>query len=131
MIAYVRSVQPTRKQFAGNQPRVAPVRDDNSIRLFAMHGRIYGPTLEFESEGRYLTNWQSIEDHVAWDVEVRRAGRYRVLLDNACDDGAAGNRFVLTIGDQSVDGTVPGTGGEDRYGRINAGKHLSAGFGRG
>ena len=116
LLAYLRSFQPTRKSFAGNQPQVAPRRDDGSIRLLAMHAEIYGPSLVFEDQYRNLGFWGSPSDYAAWTVEVPRAGRYSVSLEYACDAGTAGNRFVIQYGDEQIEGEITSTGTWDDYG---------------
>ena len=115
LIAYVRSVSAPPKQFPGNQPELAHVRDDGSIRLLAMNAKIYGPKIVFEDKYRNLGYWQSPDDHVVWMMNVPKAGKYQVRVEYACDDGSAGDRFVIAIGDQNVGGVVSGTGSWDRY----------------
>jgi putative membrane-bound dehydrogenase-like protein len=115
LLIYLRSHQPQRKLFAGNQPQDAPRRDDGSIRLLAMHAEIFGPSLVFEPQYRNLGFWSSPQDYAAWTVEVPAAGIYEVVLEYACPDDAAGNRFVLSCRDQFVSGEIRGTGTWDNY----------------
>jgi putative membrane-bound dehydrogenase-like protein len=115
LIAYVRSVSAPRKQFEGNQPQLADVRDDGSIRLFAIHASIYGPTLQFEQHYRNLGFWASPEDQAVWELDVPKKGKYTVTLDYACDDSCAGNRFAFTVNDQALYGKVKGTSTWDNY----------------
>jgi putative membrane-bound dehydrogenase-like protein len=115
LVAYVNSVRPAPKTFPGNTPQVAPVRNDGSIRLFAIHSRIHGPTLMFEDEHRNLGWWQSTEDFASWDVNVPRAGRYRVRIDYSCPEDSAGNRFQINAAGQSIGQAVNGTGGWNQY----------------
>ena len=122
VIAFTRSVAAPPKQFVGNEPQVAPVRNDGSIRCFALHSRIYGPTLVFEQKYRNLGYWSSIEDHAVWTLDVAKAGKYRVSFDYACDDSTAGNSWRLSVAGQSLTGTVRGTGSWDNYRSENAGE---------
>ena len=115
IVAYVRSVAPPPKSFPGNVPQIAPVRDDGSIRLFAMHAKIYGPSLIFEPQYRNLGFWSSDADHAIWTLNVPRAGKYSVSLDYACDHSTAGNRFRISAAGKTVTGTVLGTGAWDDY----------------
>lgn len=121
LIAYLRSVGPAPKSFPGNTPQVAPVRDDGSIRCFAMHARIYGPTLVFEETHRNLGYWQSMEDRAVWSLNVPRAGKYRVYLVYACADEVAGNHFLIEVAGQKLGGRVIGTGGWNHYRTITVG----------
>lgn len=115
VIAYVRSVSAPPKQFPGNHPELAHVRDDGSIRLLAMNAKIYGPKIVFEDKYRNLGYWQSPDDHAVWMMNVPKAGKYQVRVEYACEDDSAGDRFVIAIGDQTVGGVVTGTGSWDRY----------------
>jgi putative heme-binding domain-containing protein len=122
LILFVQSVEGQPKSFPGNEPRVAHVRDDGSIRLLATECRIYGPSVVFEDLYRNLGFWASPQDRAVWDIQVPQAGPYRVVLDYACDDATAGNRFMLTVADQTLSGRVEGSGGWDNYRRMTAGQ---------
>jgi hypothetical protein len=121
VIAYIRTLSAPPKTFPGNQPELAHVRDDGSIRLLAMHAKIYGPKLIFEEKYRNLGYWQSPEDHAVWMLEVPKGGRYQLRIDYACDDQAAGDRFQIRVGDQVLGGVVEGTGSWDRYRSLSVG----------
>lgn len=56
-----------------------------------------------------------IIDHAVWTIVVPKGGRYDVWLHWACDNGTAGNSFLLQIADTRVTGKVPGTGTWDDY----------------
>ena len=80
LMAYLRTHQAPRKQFDGNEPQLAPVRDDGSIRLLAMHAEIYGPSLVYESKHQNLGYWSSENDHAVWTVESKQGGEYSVFV---------------------------------------------------
>lgn len=122
VVAFARSVSAPPKHFAGNEPQVAPARDDGSIRCLAIHARIYGPTLVFEEKHRNLGYWGSIEDHAVWSLNVPKAGKYRVTIEYACDDSTAGNRWRLAVAQESLAGTVEGTGVWENYRSVNVGE---------
>ncbi len=123
IFAYLRESRPALrpKTFPGNQPQVAPMRDDGSIRLLAIHARIYGPSLVFEEKYRNLGWWSSPQDHAVWQVRVPRDGTYHVTVDYACADGAAGDRFVIQAAGQALRGVVAGTGTWDDYRSMSLG----------
>lgn len=122
VIAFTRSVSAPPKQFPGNEPQVAPARDDGSIRCLPIHARIYGPTLILEEKYRNLGYWGSVEDHAVWSLELPKAGKYRVTVEYACDNGTAGNRWRLSVGQETLTGAVQGTGGWDNYRSLNVGE---------
>ena len=122
LLAYLRTFQRQRKEFDGNVPQVAPVRDDGSIRLLAMHAEIYGPSLVFESKHQNLGFWASQSDYAVWTVETDTDGEYLVSLHYACDSAASGNNFVLSCEDEVVGGQVRTTGTWDDYTSRRVGK---------
>ena len=115
IVAYVQSVSVPPKRFAGNTPRVAPVRDDASIRLFAMHAEIYGPDVVFESKYRNLGFWKSPLDRAVWTIDAPQAGRYELLLDYACSPQPEPGRFQVRVAGQTVGGVVEPTNSWDLY----------------
>jgi putative heme-binding domain-containing protein len=130
VIAHVRSnvPLPTRKQFEGNRPALVKPAKDGSLKLTPATCEIYGSTIVLEKKYGNLGFWSSADDHVVWDVDVRKAGRYIVEIEYACQNNAAGDRWQLRSADGSLEGTVVGTGTWDNYRTIRAGQiQLSAG----
>ena len=105
LLAYLATLGPPRKQFAGNKPEVVEPFNDGSLRLFATQCEIYGRTIVFEDKYGNLGYWQSENDQAVWTMHVTQPGRYNVTLDYACDDGSAGNTFQIELGTQRLSGT--------------------------
>ncbi|MCB9940075.1 MAG: c-type cytochrome [Planctomycetaceae bacterium] len=122
VIAFAQSVSAPPKHFPGNEPQIAPARDDGSVRCLAIHARIYGPSLIFEEKYRNLGYWGSIEDHAVWSLDVPKAGKYRVTIEYACPDAASGNRWRMAVGQETLSGAVEGTGSWDNYRSVNVGE---------
>ena len=122
VVGYVQSVSVPRKQFVGNQPRVAPVRDDGSIRLFAMHAEIYGPGMVFEEKYRNLGFWNSSSDRAVWTIDAPEAAEYELQLDYACPPQPNRNRFRILVNGQVLGGEVESTGSWDAYRGMTVGK---------
>jgi hypothetical protein len=103
------------KQFPGNNP--APARAvKGEHALLATGAAIHGGEIAFE--GKPFDNigtWHGKDDHVAWTVEVEKAGEYDVWLDWACADESAGNAYMLEGGKARLRGKVKATGGWDKY----------------
>jgi hypothetical protein len=76
----------------------------------------------FEEKYRNLGYWRSLEDHAVWMMTVPKAGSYRVSVDYACENTAAGNRFLIAVGGKSAGGVVEGTGSWDTYQNRTAGR---------
>jgi putative heme-binding domain-containing protein len=121
LLAFLATLGPPRRQFAGNQPEVVQPFNDGSLRLFATQCEIYGSTIVFEEKYRNLGYWSSENDQAVWTMNVVQPGRYAVTLDYACDDGAAGNTFQIELGSQRLSGQVTATGSWDNYRRMKVG----------
>ncbi|MEM7317235.1 MAG: c-type cytochrome, partial [Planctomycetota bacterium] len=115
LLAFIRSVSVPRKQFPGNTPQIAPVRDDGSIRLFAIHASIYGPSVELEPRYKNLGMWSNRDDRAVWKLKVAKAGRYSVNLDYACSSQCSGNRLRLVFNGNTFSAKIPTTGSWDNY----------------
>jgi putative heme-binding domain-containing protein len=113
--AYLATNSPPPKQLPGNRPEVVRPFVDGSIRLVATSARVYGPTVVLEDKYRNLGWWSSEEDYAAWSFDGAADREYRVVLDYACDNSAAGNSLVITVAGQTVGGVVTGTGTWDDY----------------
>jgi putative membrane-bound dehydrogenase-like protein len=129
LIAFVRSASPALrpKSFAGNRPEVVTPAGDGAFNLLASNCEIYGSTLVLEKQYGNLGYWSSEDDQAAWALDVARPGKYAVWLEWACDDGSAGNGYVLRAGDQRLAGTVAGTGSWDDYKKARVGEVTLAG----
>jgi putative membrane-bound dehydrogenase-like protein len=128
LLAFLATLGPPRKQFAGNKPEVVEPFNDGSLRLFATQCEIYGRTVVFEEKYRNLGYWSSENDQAIWTMHVTQPGRYTVTIDYACDDGVAGNALLIELGDQRLSSQVAGTGSWDNYRRVKVGElDLTAG----
>jgi len=114
-IAYLRRHASPPKKFAGNEPATVFPEDDGALKLLATNARIYGPSLVFEDQYRNLGYWQSTDDRAVWTIAVRKAGRYRCVIDYAAHADSAGDRYVVEVGDQTIGGSVVSTGEWDQY----------------
>jgi putative membrane-bound dehydrogenase-like protein len=115
LLAYLGGLGSPPKSFAGNNPAtVKAVKGEYA--LLATSAAIYGGEIAFE--GKPFDNvgmWHGKDDHVAWTVEVEKAGEYDVWLDWACADAVAGNAYVVEGGQAALRGKVKATGGWDKY----------------
>ncbi|MBX7166407.1 MAG: c-type cytochrome, partial [Pirellulales bacterium] len=122
LLAYLRAVVPAPKQFEGNAPALVEV-DALRGELFCLanNAEIYGQTLVFEPSGN-LGYWSSSDDRAIWTLNVQRAARYAVMLEWACDNGVAGNEFLIEVEGQRLAGKVEGTGSWSDYTRQTVGE---------
>jgi len=122
VLAYLGSGGPKPKAFDGNRPELV-TQEALRGELFCLstNGEVYGDTLVLEAENSNLGFWGSENDHVVWNVDVKRKTRFAVILEWACDDSVAGNTYLLEVGDQRLTRRVEGTGGWNTYRREKVG----------
>ena len=121
LLAHLSSLGPPPKQFEGNQPQLVQASEADKVELTAANCRIFGETLVFEQRYGNLGFWQSESDRAEWLFEAPGPGRYHVVLDYACDNSTENNPFLLEVGEQVLQGRVPGTGTWDDYRELPAG----------
>lgn len=122
VVAYLGSTGPKPKRFAGNHPQLVEA-DDLRREYFCLstNCEIFGSSLIFEPENQNLGYWFDSDDRAVWTLDVKRAGRYAVLLDWACPAEKAGNTFVIEAAGQKLLGKVEATGGWNDYTRSSVG----------
>lgn len=121
IIAYLRNLETPYKQFAGNSPAVV-TSEGGVYRLTAPKGELRGPNILFEEPFQNVGYWHAESDHVAWKLDVDKPGKYDIYIDWSCAEASAGNRYQLDIAGEQLRGTVPGTGGWDRYRQLQIGQ---------
>jgi putative heme-binding domain-containing protein len=118
VIAYLGGFGPPPKQFAGNDPRTIKADAKGNFELSATAARIYGRTAAFEPTHQNIGYWGSADDSASWTVDVPAEGKFKVLLDYACANGAAGNTFAIDIAGKTLTGKISGTGTWDNYSEV-------------
>ena len=106
------------------ETRVRP-GSDGVLTLAARLATPHGGTLGYE-QGKEKDNlgfWTDAKDWAGWEFAVS-AGEYEVILEFACDAGSGGSRYVVEVGEQRLQGTVPaaGTGSWTAFRRIALGR---------
>jgi putative membrane-bound dehydrogenase-like protein len=120
VIAYLSQAGTLPKNLPGNTPALVKA-ESGKLNLSAVNAEIHGGDITFEAPFQNIGNWHDAQDHVIWIVELEKEGHFEVLLDYACDDSSAGNRFILEGAQPSLRGHVAGTGGWDKYRQIKIG----------
>ncbi len=115
LLSYIADLGPPRRSFAGNNPKQLQPDEGGVIRMTAADCRIYGETIAFEPRYGNLGMWQSQTDQAEWLIELSQTGTYEILMEYACDDSTAGNRYEMQVGDETLSGEIIGTGTWDDY----------------
>lgn len=98
VIAYVRAAESPRKVLADNAPEVVhPEALRGYYFLLPANAEIYGPNLVIEQPHGNLGWWSAESDRAAWTLAAPREQSYAVFLDFACDEGSAGNTWLLEL----------------------------------
>ena len=88
-----------------------------AIPLLASTAKFEKKTEQFgvkgEGDKAIINYWQSLDDKASWDIELPAAGLYEVLLNYAHQ--GAGGRFRVTVGNVSLECSVPDTGNWETF----------------
>ncbi len=93
---------------------------DRSLELKAVDAKTNGH-LSYEAPKNALGFWTNVADTAEWEFEAVR-GDVEVELEIACEDDSAGSTFEIQVAGQTLKGTVPKTGGWDRFQKVNLGR---------
>jgi hypothetical protein len=90
---------------------------DGSINLKAVDALIRGSAARVEGSGdaANIGFWTDLKDCLSWDFEVKKAGKFTVKVTLACDKGADGSTYGVSLGGQELNGTVKETGAWNQY----------------
>ena len=73
------------------------LQGDGSIRLGAAAASVSGPSLIFEHSFGNLGFWHHEDDRASWVFRLDEPARFRLSLEYANENGAAGNRFEIEV----------------------------------
>jgi putative membrane-bound dehydrogenase-like protein len=124
VIAFVQTSGLKPKELPFNVPAEVVPSDDGVIRLPASGASVFGPSLIVEEHFKNLGNWFDEKDHAVWTIVLPNSsaqGSFDVEFDFACHRGSAGNKLVLSVAGQTLEGRVPSTNRWDRYSTWNVG----------
>ena len=90
--------------------------EHNPVELHAPQA-FFDPPLQFASgpgfANDWLTGWTDARAKVAFEIDVVAAGNYEVELAYACAAADAGSRIRISVGDASVETTLPAAPAEE------------------
>ena len=125
VIAFVQRSGQKPKELPFNSPAIVRPGADGLIVLPASAASVFGPNLIVEEHFRNLGMWLNENDHASWTVELpdmQSHDSFDVVFDFACHRSSAGNKLVLSVAGQTLEGRVPSTNRWDRYSTWNVGK---------
>jgi arylsulfatase A len=94
------------------QPRRIEQSRDGTVRLNASNAVVHGTTIRYEPQPHKNTIgfWTKAEDWVSWGFTLHTPGEFTVEMLQSCGKGSGGSTYVLAVGDQKIEDTVPDTG---------------------
>ena len=90
--------------------------DDGTLALHAEDADINGSRAKLENRGGEpnIGFWSSARDSVSWQARITHPGTFDVEITYACQP-PAGSKYVVTVGDQKLTGTVKATHSWDDF----------------
>lgn len=85
----------------------------------------------FNREGKFhIARWTGPGDSVAWHLLVSQSGPYHARIRYSAPPASAGGKYVITIGERTISGTVSATGEGFQYRSFDLGsfRFEKAGF---
>ncbi len=122
LLAFVHQAASPAKQFAGNTPARIEQSETGQLALLASQCKIHGGSILFEAPFKNIGFWHHANDHVIWEIEVAKQGRFDIYLDYACHDASAGNQLAIHGLEIPLRYQVQATGGWDKYVRTRIGE---------
>ncbi len=106
-------------------PGLLPQAADGSIEFPAAAADLVatvGSPMKIVREDKPVVGyWSNPNDYVLWQAQVDKPGDFEVWLDYSCDSKTANSQFNLSVGDQSLTGTVAATANWDDFKIIKLG----------
>lgn len=101
---------------------VPPIKQaaDGRVNLTANDAVTKG-SLQVEADKQAIGYWTNPKDTVRWDFVVQKPGTFNVEIELACEDPSAGSTYEVSIGSQRIQGTVPKTGGWNKFVTVQLG----------
>lgn len=114
LLAFIGQIGPDPKSFPGLMPTVIKQQSE-TIELPASATFLFGDSIRFESTYGSLDQWAGPTDKALWRMEVTEPGQYQVHLEYACDPLHSGNRFQVTLAEQTLAQTSRATPSWDEF----------------
>ncbi len=106
------------------KPSKVAIERGEQIVFAPATARFQGPAPHptFDAERDYLGSWTNRASWLEWSLPVHRAGEYEVEITLASAEAEGSDEFTLQVGDRTLAGRVPATGGWERFATIPLGR---------
>jgi alpha-L-fucosidase len=89
---------------------VEKANPDGTVKLVSEDVQVHGDTAKYEDVHKAIGFWTDSADYLTWKVLPKTAGTYKVTLEYACADDAAGGTFKISDGTNLLEGSIAATG---------------------
>jgi len=74
------------------------------LKLHAHQATIVGRSLLYHPQAAMdaLGSWRDPEDYVEWTIQVRRPGKYRVVVLQSCEEDQGGSQMEVRLGEETL-----------------------------
>ena len=102
---------------------IAQLKNGN-VLLKAVDADLHGEKIKYESGNgkNNLGFWTNQKDWAGWNIKVASGGTFEVVLEYAIPKNIAGSTFVVSVGKQTLNGTVKSTGDWAKFEKFPLGK---------
>lgn len=98
--------------------------EDGSVTLLAKNATTWSVNMRYESkpEKNCLGYWTEPDDFAEWEFDVKKPGKYEVIVSHGCGGGNEGSEVVVRLGKDEKKFTVKDTGGFQKWQDIKVGE---------
>jgi len=91
--------------------------DDGSVILLAKDATTWSETMRYESkpEKNCLGYWTDPNDFAEWEFQLKKPGRYQVIVTHGCGGGNDGSEVAVKVGLEEKKFKVQDTGGFQKW----------------
>ena len=111
------AVGPTTRPLSRPTTRPIQQADDGSILLHAKDVTVHGTMVRYEPQPNKNTvgYWTKKEDWVSWEFDLKKGGRFAVVILQGCGKGSGGAEVEFAIESQKLKTIVQDTGGFQNF----------------
>ena len=105
------------------EPKITPAAD-GSITLLAKDATTWSDTMRYEAkpEKNCLGYWTDPDDFAEWEFEVKKPGRYQVIVTQGCGAGNGGSEVAVKLGSSEAKFKVQDSGGFQNWKDVPVGE---------
>jgi hypothetical protein len=104
-----------------NIPGITRAALNETVHLPAEKAKGIGPDIQYMPEWNAF-GWFTAKDRVEWDLDLPKKGAYEVWMEWSVSDEEAGKPFVLTSGNQTIEGVIKPSGSWETFKKIKIGE---------